>query len=147
MKKIESASIVKNVINTVSNLKDARKNLREANMEYTSLSQVLKDITRKAIWNSGYAEAFALIHVSIETLTPAKFRSAINEAMLYTNEKTGKTVIGMWGTKVVKNKDGEVVKNADGTPKKEAVLRPVASWTPTKIWTVLAQSLQFERIG
>lgn len=146
MKKIESASIVKNVINTVSGLKDARKNLREANKEYTSLSQVLKDITRKSIWNAGYKEAFALIHVSLETLTPAKFRSALNDNMLYTN-KTGKTAIGMWGTKVVKNKDGELVKNEDGTPKKEAVLRPVASWTPTKIWTVLAQSLQFERIG
>lgn len=114
-----------NVINGVA------ANLREANKEYTSISSVLKDIQRSQLLKAGYREVFAAVGIDTDAvkLTPAEFFERVHKD-LHGTDKKGKDFVGIWGNK----------KNDDGTT--TPVLRKVTSWTPRKVFMVLAQSIE-----
>lgn len=126
---IESAN---NVIKSVS------KDLREGNKEYTSISRVLKDIQRKDMLKSGYAAVFEALGLDGGKVTPKDFFEAVPDTMHGTDKK-GADFVGLWGWKVTeRDKDGKAVE-------KEPVLRKITSWTPNKVFKVLAQSQQLSK--
>lgn len=119
---IESANVV---------MKSVAANLREANKEYTSISSVLKDIQRSQYLRAGYREVFAAVGIDTDAvkLTPADFFARVHKD-LHGTDKKGNDFVGIWGNK----------KNDDGTT--TPVLRKVTSWTPRKVFMVLAQSIE-----
>lgn len=123
-------------INVIENangvIKSVAGNLRSANKEYTGICSVLKDIQRTQFLRAGYKEVFAAVGVDVEKekLTPATFFSRVH-ADMYGTDKKGEKYVGIWGTK----KDKE-------TGLTEPVLRKVTSWTPRKVFMVLAQSIE-----
>lgn len=121
---IESANVV---------LKGVAGELRGGNKEYTSISRVLKDIQRKDMLKAGYGKVFEAVGLEGGKVTPAEFFAAVPEQM-HGNDKKGNDFVGLWGWKVVE-------RDANGkATKKEAVLRKVSSWTPNKLFKVLAQA-------
>jgi len=119
-------------------IKSVSKELRNGNKEYTSISRVLKDIQRKDMLKSGYAAVFEALGLEGGKVTPADFFAAVPEQM-HGQDKKGADYVGLWGWKVVeRDKDGKATK-------KEAVLRKVSSWTPNKLFKVLAQSQQLNK--
>ena len=126
---IESANVV---------LKAVAGDLRDANREYTSISRVLKDIQRRDMLKAGYGKVFEAVGLEAGKITPAEFFAAVPEGM-HGVDKKGKDFVGVWGWKVVE-------RDAEGKPtKKEAVLRKVTSWTPNKLFKVLAQSQELNK--
>lgn len=123
---IESANVV---------MKSVRTELRNANKEYTSISSVLKDIQRKQYLKAGYAEVFAAVGIdsNVKTITPKEFFEKVHIS-LHGEDKKGNDYVGIWGVK----------KNEDGTT--EPVLRKVTSWTPRKVFIVLAQSIEAAKV-
>lgn len=125
-------------------IKNVAASLRSANKEYTSLSSVLKDIQRKAYLDAGYKAVFDALGYEGGKVTPKDFFAAT------TPEQWGRTVrknkedekwLGIWGWAQVKDETGKPVMEADGkTPKVEPKLRKVTSWTPNKLFKVLAQA-------
>lgn len=112
-------------------IKSVAANLREANKEYTSISSVLKDIQRSQYLRAGYREVFAAVGIDTDAvkLTPADFFARVHKD-LHGTDKKGNDFVGIWGNK----------KNDDGTT--TPVLRKVTSWTPRKVFMVLAQSIE-----
>ena len=126
---IESANVV---------LKNVGADLRGGNKEYTSISRVLKDIQRKDMLKAGYGKVFEAVGMEAGKVTPKEFFAAIPKGMHGTDKK-GEDFVGVWGWKVTKrDKEGKAVE-------KEAVLRKVTSWTPNKLFKVLAQSQELNR--
>lgn len=126
---IESANVV---------LKNVGSDLRGGNKEYTSISRVLKDIQRKDMLKAGYGNVFEAVGLEAGGITPADFFAAVPAGMHGTDKK-GNDFVGIWGWKVTKrDKDGKAIE-------KEAVLRKVTSWTPNKLFKVLAQSQELNR--
>ena len=121
-----------NFIESANNvIKSVAANLREANKEYTSISSVLKDIQRSQYLRAGYREVFAAVGIDTDAvkLTPADFFARVHKD-LHGTDKKGNDFVGIWGNK----------KNEDGTT--TPVLRKVTSWTPRKVFMVLAQSIE-----
>lgn len=119
-------------------LKSVAGELRGGNKEYTSISRVLKDIQRKDMLKAGYGKVFEAVGLEAGKITPAEFFAAIPEGM-HGKDKKGEDFVGVWGWKVVE-------RDAEGKPtKKEAVLRKVTSWTPNKLFKVLAQSQELNK--
>ena len=126
---IESANVV---------LKNVGADLRGANKEYTSISRVLKDIQRKDMLKAGYGKVFEAVGLKADHITPADFFAAVPKDM-HGNDKKGNDYVGIWGWKVLeRDKKGKATK-------KEAVLRKVTSWTPNKLFNVLAQSQELNK--
>lgn len=122
--------------NTV--LKNVGADLRGGNKEYTSISRVLKDIQRKDMLKAGYGKVFEAVGLVAGGVTPADFFAAVPAGMHGTDKK-GNDFVGIWGWKVTKKDDeGKVVE-------REAVLRKVTSWTPNKLFKVLAQSQELSK--
>lgn len=124
-----------NVIeNANSVIKSVANSLRDANREYTSISSVLKDIQRTQYLKAGYAQVFAAVGIDVvenkSKLTPAEFFAKVHSSLKATDKK-GNEYVGIWGTKA--NKE---------TGKTEPVLRKVTSWSPRKVFMVLAQSIE-----
>lgn len=120
---IESANVV---------LKSVASDLREGNKEYTSISRILKDIQRKDMLKAGYGKVFEAVGLEAGSITPAIFFAAIPDGM-HGKDKKGNDFVGLWGYK----------KEADGT--KAPVLRKVTSWTPNKMFKVLAQAQELNK--
>jgi hypothetical protein len=119
-------------------IKGVSKDLRSGNKEYTSISRVLKDIQRKDMLKSGYAAVFEAVGLEGGKVTPADFFAAVPECMHGTDKK-GADFVGLWGWKVVeRDANGKAVD-------KEAVLRKVTSWTPNKLFKVLAQAQELNK--
>ena len=119
-------------------IKNVRVELREGNKEYTSISRVLKDIQRKDMLKAGYGKVFEAVGMEAGKVTPKEFFAAIPKGMHGTDKK-GEDFVGVWGWKTIeKDKDGKVTK-------REAVLRKVTSWTPNKLFKVLAQAQELNR--
>lgn len=126
---IESANVV---------LKNVGADLRGGNKEYTSISRVLKDIQRKDMLKAGYGKVFEAVGLVAGGVTPADFFAAVPKGMHGTDKK-GNDFVGIWGWKITKKDDeGKVVE-------REAVLRKVTSWTPNKLFKVLAQSQELSK--
>ena len=126
---IESANVV---------LKSVAADLRGGNKEYTSISRVLKDIQRKDMLKAGYGKVFEAVGLEAGKITPAEFFAAVPAGMHGTDKK-GNDFVGIWGWKVVeRDAEGKVTK-------REAVLRKVTSWTPNKLFKVLAQSQELNK--
>ena len=127
---------MKNYANIIENsnnvIKSVAASLRDANREYTSISSVLKDIQRSQYLKAGYAEVFAAVGINTEAgrLTPADFFAKVHKD-LHGTDKKGNDFVGIWGTK----KDKETGLTAP-------ILRKVTSWTPRKVFLVLAQSIE-----
>lgn len=119
-------------------LKNVGADLRGGNNEYTSISRVLKDIQRKDMLKAGYGKVFEAVGMEAGKITPKEFFAAVPEGMHGTDKK-GNDFVGIWGWKVTKrDKDGKAVE-------KEAVLRKVTSWSPNKLFKVLAQSQELNK--
>ena len=119
---IESANVV---------IKNVAAQLRNANNEYTSIGSVLKDIQRSEYLKAGYRDVFAAVGVDVNTekLAPAAFFARLHKTQ-WGKDKKGQEYVGVWGMK----------KQDDGT--QTPVLRKVTSWTPRKVFMVLAQSIE-----
>ncbi len=114
-------------------IKNVRVELRDGNKEYTSISRVLKDIQRKDMLKAGYGKVFEAVGMDAGKVTPKEFFAAIPKGM-HGFDKNGNDFVGVWGWKVTKrDKDGKAIE-------KEAVLRKVTSWSPNKLFKVLAQA-------
>ena len=131
-------------------LKNVRTNLTGGNKVYTSISRVLKDIQRSESMNAGYKQVFAAVGMPTDgSVVPAQFFAVCApEQWVQTynkrGEKVGEPAVGIWGTTQVV-KDGVKQFKADGkTPIMEEVCRKVTSWTPNKVFTVLAQAQAFK---
>ena len=129
-------------------IKVVANNLREANREYTSISQVLKDIQRKPLMKLGYAKVFASLGLRTDgKVKPANFFNALQPEQWKTvttgkgeNKKEEKKV-GLWGWSQKKDSEGKKVFEEDGvTPVMEPVLRTISAWTPNKVFKVIAQA-------
>lgn len=119
-------------------LKNVGADLRGGNKEYTSISRVLKDIQRKDMLKAGYGSVFEAVGMEAGKITPKDFFAAVPAGMHGTDKK-GNDFVGIWGWKVTKrDKDGKAVE-------KEAVLRKVTSWSPNKLFKVLAQSQELNK--
>lgn len=119
-------------------LKNVGADLRGGNKEYTSISRVLKDIQRKDMLKAGYGKVFEAVGMEAGKITPKEFFAAVPEGMHGTDKK-GNDFVGIWGWKVTKrDKDGKAVE-------KEAVLRKVTSWSPNKLFKVLAQAQELNK--
>ena len=119
-------------------LKNVGADLRGGNKEYTSISRVLKDIQRKDMLKAGYAAVFAAVGMEAGNVTPKEFFAAVPQSMHGTDKK-GNDFVGIWGWKVL-------ARDAEGKPtKKEAVLRKVTSWSPNKLFKVLAQAQELSK--
>lgn len=119
-------------------LKNVGADLRGGNNEYTSISRVLKDIQRKDMLKAGYGKVFEAVGMEAGKITPKEFFAAVPAGMHGTDKK-GNDFVGIWGWKVTKrDKDGKAVE-------KEAVLRKVTSWSPNKLFKVLAQSQELNK--
>lgn len=125
-------------------IKNVSASLRSANKEYTSLSSVLKDIQRSAYLRAGYADVFRALGYEGGKVTPKDFFAATEPEQWGTTEyknKENEKWLGIWGWAQVKDETGKPVMMPDGkTPKTEPKLRKVTSWTPTKLFKVLAQA-------
>lgn len=122
-----------NVIENANNvIKSVASNLRSGNKEYTSISSVLKDILRNQYLKAGYREVFAALGVDVdkEKLEPKTFFARVHSS-LHGTDKKGNDFVGVWGTKTDKK-----------TGLTEPVLRKITSWTPRKVFMVLAQSIE-----
>ena len=130
---METTNFANVIANANVTIKSVNKNLAAANREYTSISSVLKDMQRSQYLKAGFAEVFAAVGIDVMSgakLTPAEFFASIH-ASLHGTDKKGNDFVGIWG--VQKNKEtGEAV----------PVLRKVTSWTPRKVFMVLAQSIE-----
>lgn len=125
-----------NVANNV--LKSVATELRSGNKEYTSISRILKDIQRKDMLKAGYGKVFEAVGLEAGSITPADFFAAVPKTMHGTDKK-GNDFVGIWGWKVVE-------KDAEGkATKREAVLRKITSWTPNKLFKVLAQAQELNK--
>lgn len=125
-----------NVANNV--LKSVATELRSGNKEYTSISRILKYIQRKDMLKAGYGKVFEAVGLEAGSITPADFFAAVPKTMHGTDKK-GNDFVGIWGWKVVE-------KDAEGkATKKEAVLRKITSWTPNKLFKVLAQAQELNK--
>jgi hypothetical protein len=125
-------------------IKNVSASLRSGNKEYTSLSSVLKDIQRKAYLDAGYRAVFEALGLEAGKVTPKDFFGITESEQWgmteYKNKKNEKW-LGLWGWSQVKDETGKPVMMADGkTPKMEAKLRKITSWTPTKLFKVIAQA-------
>jgi len=119
-------------------LKTVAGDLREGNREYTSISRVLKDIQRKDMLRKGYGVVFEAVGLEAGKITPTEFFAAI-PADMHGKDKKGKDFVGIWGWKTLeKDEKGKVTK-------REAVLRKVTSWSPNKVFKVLAQSQELKK--
>lgn len=125
---MEAKKVIENANNV---LKGVSGSLRSADKEYRSISGVLKDIQRSNLLAAGYKDAFAAVGIDIEAgkLTPAEFFGKVHSALKATDKK-GNEYVGVWGLKT--EEDG----------KKKPVLRKITSWTPRKVFMVLAQSIE-----
>ena len=145
-----NVSVVNVVINAASaNLKTVGTDLRSGNKEYTSISRVLKDIQRKDMLASGYAQVFAAVGLDAGKITPAAFFALCTpeqygQTFNKKGEPAGEPWVGIWGTAVKKNVEGQPVLGPDGSKVTEPVLRKVSSWTPNKLFKVLAQAQAFK---
>ena len=125
-----------NVANNV--LKSVATELRSGNKEYTSISRILKDLQRKDMLKAGYGKVFEAVGLEAGSITPADFFAAVPKTM-HGQDKKGADFVGIWGWKVVE-------RDAEGkATKKEAVLRKVTSWTPNKLFKVLAQAQELNK--
>lgn len=105
-----------------------------------SLSTALKDLKSEENWTPTVAKAFAEVGISDpKELTPAKFLSLLSKNKKK-DKKTGKYVIGIWGERKVRDREGFYIRKPDGTYKTERVLRKVGSWTKYNLLRVLAQN-------
>lgn len=126
---------MKTNINVIENanvvIKSVAGNLRSGDKLYRSISSVLKDIQRSEYLKAGYAEVFAAVGIDVKAgkLTPADFFGKVHSSLKSTDKK-GVEYVGVWGYK----------KEEDGS--RTAVLRKVTSWTPRKVFMVLAQSIE-----
>ena len=119
-------------------LKNVGADLRGGNKEYTSISRVLKDIQRRDMLKAGYGKVFEAVGMEAGKITPKEFFAAVPAGMHGTDKK-GNDFVGIWGWKVTKrDKDGKAVE-------KEAVLRKVTSWSPNKLFKVLAQAQELNK--
>lgn len=119
-------------------LKNVGADLRGGNKEYTSISRVLKDIQRKDMLKAGYGKVFEAVGMEAGNVTPKEFFAAVPQSMHGTDKK-GNDYVGIWGWKVLK-------RDAEGKPtEKEAVLRKVTSWSPNKLFKVLAQAQELSK--
>lgn len=119
---IENANVV---------IKSVAANLRSGDKLYRSISSVLKDIQRSEYLKAGYAEVFAAVGIDVKAgkLTPADFFGKVHSSLKATDKK-GVEYVGVLGYKKEEN--------GSRTP----VLRKVTSWTPRKVFMVLAQSIE-----
>lgn len=101
--------------------------LRDANREYTSISAVLRFMQTEEMLEAGFREAFATFGITGTLTVPAFFKAVPAE------NRTAQGEVGIWGTKTKKDSEGNVIAE-------EAVLRTVKSWTPNKVFKVLAQA-------
>ena len=125
-----------NVANNV--LKSVATDLRSGNKEYTSISRILKDLQRKDMLKAGYGKVFEAVGLEAGSITPADFFAAI-PGQMHGQDKKGADYVGIWGWKVVE-------KDAEGkATKKDAVLRKITSWTPNKLFKVLAQAQELNK--
>jgi hypothetical protein len=123
-------------INNASELlKGVAGSMRSADKEYRSISSVLKDIQRSQLLKAGYREVFAAVGVDVdaEKLTPAAFFEKVHKN-LHGTDKKGNDYVGIWGMKKQKDASDKEVQIP--------VLRKVTSWTPRKVFQVLAQSIE-----
>lgn len=121
-----------NIIDNANNIiKGVAASLRSADKEYRTISSVLKDIQRSALLKAGYKDVFAAVGINVDEqkLTPSDFFARLH-ASQWDTDKKGEKFVGVWGYK----------KAEDGT--KQPVLRKVTSWTPRKVFVVLAQSIE-----
>lgn len=124
------------VANTV--IKNVGADLRGGNKEYTSISRVLKDIQRKEMLKAGYGKVFEAVGMEAGAVTPKEFFAAV-PASMHGTDKKGNDFVGIWGWKVL-------ARDAEGKPtKREAVLRKVTSWSPNKLFKVLAQAQELNK--
>lgn len=128
---------------SLESVKDVQKSLASANKEYTSISQVLKDMQRKSMMKAGYSEVFAQLGLPTDgSVVPAQLFGSLDEAQWGKTVTTKNTTkwVGLWGWSLVKNEDGTQAYEEDGkTKKREAKLRKVTSWTPSKVVKLVAQ--------
>lgn len=125
-----------NVANNV--LKSVATELRSGNKEYTSISRILKDLQRKDMLKAGYGKVFEAVGLEAGSITPADFFAAIPEQM-HGQDKKGNDFVGIWGWRITeRDAEGKVTK-------KEAVLRKITSWTPNKLFKVLAQAQELNK--
>lgn len=123
---IESAKVV---------LAGVRADVRTANKEFNSLSSVLRVMTRADMLKAGYKAAFLAVGVTDpKALTPKALTEmcAPEQFVAVTNKRTGKEeqVMAVQGWKT--SDDGKT---------KVPVWRKITSWTPTKVLTLMAQSV------
>lgn len=125
-----------NVANNV--LKSVATELRSGNKEYTSISRILKDIQRKDMLKAGYGKVFEAVGLEAGSITPADFFAAVPKTMHGTDKK-GNDFVGLWGWRITE-------RDAEGNAtKREAVLRKITSWTPNKLFKVLAQAQELNK--
>ena len=125
-----------NVANNV--LKSVATEVRSGNKEYTNISRILKDIQRKDMLKSGYGKVFEAVGLEAGSITPADFFAAVPKTM-HGQDKKGADYVGIWGWKTLE-------RDAEGkATKREAVLRQITSWTPNKLFKVLAQAQELNK--
>lgn len=118
-----------------------RSDMKEANREYTSISRVLKDIQRSDLMRKGFAACFEAVGIEKgHKVEPAEFFAAVPVENWVEARKGREAMVGIWGLTTKKDEQGNVVKDAEGNEVKVPVLRAVSSWTPRKVFLVLAQA-------
>lgn len=127
-------------------LKSVAQNLRDGNREFNSLSSVLKEMQKKCFMKY-YAPCFEAVGMEASgQLTPAMIFAVLSpEQQGVTRNKKGEQVgdawYGIWGVQQKKDAQGRKMFEADGkTPIVENVLRKVSSWSPNKLFKILAQA-------
>lgn len=103
------------------------KGLKAANKEFNSITSVLKFMQTAEMMNAGYKDSFEAFGI-FKTLTVPMFFASVP-----VENRNDKGEVGLWGTKSVKDAQGNVIGE-------EPVLRVVKSWTPTKVFDVLSQA-------
>lgn len=123
-------------------VKVSNKTKKAGNMQFSSLSHVLKHVKSEEFWNAGFGKAFAAVSVTDPSqLTPAWFLN--NLSAKCKKERKGKMMLCVWGLKTRKDEDGVPILDRTGNPIKDPVPRIVSSWSPNTILKLLAQSQAF----
>ena len=115
-------------------LANVSKDLRKANKEHFSISHVLKDMQRNDELKNGYGNVFKALNWDINKKLDAKtFFSLLDDSQYYMDKK-GNKCYGIWGYKYEKDNNGNVISTTK-------VLRKVTSWSPNKVFKMMAQSI------